>query len=90
METAEPPWFEDNAAPESAKDQALHRFGNAALIVNSRSRAARSAAAEALDYLRLLSVPINTTLVLEDPTRLPETGARGYRRRARPDYPRWW
>lgn len=44
---------------------------SAALIVNSRSRAARLAAT-ALDYLRLLGVPVNTTLVLEDPARLPQ------------------
>ena len=68
------PWFEDNgnAAPKSGKGQGPHRFGSAALIVNSRSRAAWSAAAEALDRLRSLGVPVNTTLVLEDPARLPE------------------
>lgn len=69
------PWVEDNdnAAPEGCKDQGPHRFGSAALIVNSRSRAAWSAAAVALDYLRLLDVPVNTTRILEDPTRLPGT-----------------
>ncbi|MGB3681318.1 MAG: YegS/Rv2252/BmrU family lipid kinase [Rubrobacteraceae bacterium] len=63
----------DNTGPESGKDQGPRRFGRAALIVDSRSRAAWSAAAVALDYLGLLGVPVNTVLVLEDPARLPET-----------------
>ncbi len=46
---------------------------SATLIVNSRSHAARSAAAQALDYLRVLGVPVDTPLVLENPARLPET-----------------
>ena len=67
------PWFGDNALPGHGEDHGPHRFGNAALIVNSHSRAAWSATAVALDYLRLLDVPVNTTLVLEEPARLPET-----------------
>ncbi len=48
-------------------------FRGAALIVDSHSHAAWSAAALALDYMRLMGVPVNTTVVLEDSARLPET-----------------
>lgn len=48
-------------------------FRGAALIVNTRSRQGRTAAATALDYLRLLSVPVAAAYAIDDPSRLTET-----------------
>lgn len=44
-----------------------------ALVVNTRSRTGSDAYSEALDTLRTLGVPINSTYPLQDPARLPET-----------------
>lgn len=48
-------------------------FKSVALIVNTRSRVGRDAAATALDYLVTLGVPVREALVLDEPCRLPET-----------------
>lgn len=65
--------FTEKPRPFTNWDEREARPHSAALIVNARSRAAQSAAAVALDYLSLLDVPVATTLVLDDPTRLPDT-----------------
>lgn len=48
-------------------------FRSAALIVNTRSRVGRTAAATALDYLTLMGVPVEAVYAIDDPARLPET-----------------
>lgn len=48
-------------------------FRSAALIVNTRSRQGRTAAATALDYLRLMGVPVATAYATDNPSRLAET-----------------
>ena len=48
-------------------------FRSVALIVNAHSRVGRSAAVVASVFLGRLGVPINTTHILDDPVRLPET-----------------
>jgi YegS/Rv2252/BmrU family lipid kinase len=58
---------------ENTCNQKARRFDSAVLIVNTRSRVGRSAAASALDYLGLLGVTVKVAYVLEDATRLPET-----------------
>lgn len=57
----------------NARNQETRRFESAALIVNTRSRVGRSAAASALDYLGLLGVPVKAAYALEDAARIPET-----------------
>jgi hypothetical protein len=56
-----------------ACNQKACRFDSAALIVNTRSRVGRSAAASVLDNLRLLGVPVKAAYALDDAARLPET-----------------
>lgn len=46
---------------------------SAALVVNTRSRLGRTIAATALDYLRLLGVPVAAAYNIENPARLTET-----------------
>jgi diacylglycerol kinase (ATP) len=58
---------------ENTRNQKARRFDSAALIVNTRSRLGRSAAASVLDYLRLLGVTVEVAYALEDAARLPET-----------------
>ncbi len=48
-------------------------FRSAVLVVNTRSRQGRTAAATALDYLRLLGVPVVAAYAIDDPSRLAET-----------------
>jgi hypothetical protein len=58
---------------ENACNQNARRFDSAALIVNTRSRVGRYAAASALDYLDRLGVPVKAAYALDDAARLPET-----------------
>jgi diacylglycerol kinase (ATP) len=57
---------------ENTRKQKARRFDSAALIVNTRSRVGRSAAASALDYLGLLGVPVKAAYGLEDAVLIPE------------------
>jgi diacylglycerol kinase (ATP) len=61
-----------NSPCENTRNQKARRFDSAALIVNTRSRLGRSAAASVLDYLRLHGVPVKAAYAL-DVARLPET-----------------
>lgn len=50
-----------------------HDVLSAALVVNTRSRGGRTAAATAFDYLRLLGVPVAVAYTMDNPARLTET-----------------
>lgn len=57
----------------SARNRGANRFESAALIVNTRSRVGRHAAASALDSLGLLGVPVEAAYALDDASRIRET-----------------
>lgn len=58
--------------PETRPQARKRDFRSAALIVNTRSRLGRTAAGEALDYLRVLGVPVVAAHAVDDPSRLAE------------------
>ncbi len=67
--------FDGRSAPRQEPETRARQdsFRSAALVVNTRSRQGRTAAATALDYLRLLGVPVVAAHAIDDPARLAET-----------------